>query len=230
MPYVDAHNKAVELLELDDNLKFSDDLYKTAAEIERAGRSTSWAKFLNTLSNIDPQVVSDGILAEITGGPAVWAQPQQMSPAAYAQTIDYNNVTNPIGRALVEMALRNRWNPIDIASIIGYETGGTFDISPPGLGAAAGRIGGIQAGEEERRTYGLGSGDPIAEIAAIEKYLIDRGAKPGHKLADLYSAVNNGRAHLGWRPDGNGVIPRDPKTLNNIRSHRENAAKYFGFN
>lgn len=223
IPYAEAHNLAAEQLK-DDSLKLPKKLYDGAIQVESAARGTSLAKFLNAQADLDREVTTSLVLTELSG------QPFQQSAAAQDQAFNYENVTNPVGQSLVDMANRNGWNPLDIASIFGYETGGSFDISQPGLGAAAGRVGWIQAGQQERDTYGLGSGDPMKEIIAIEKYLIDRGAKPGHGLADLYSAVNNGRANLGWNPDGNGVVPRDPKTLERIRSHRQKAAQYFGFN
>ncbi len=223
IPYAEAHNLAAEQLG-DDSLKLPKKLYDGAIEMESAARGTSFAKFLKARADLDRKVTTSLVLTELSG------QPFQQSAAAQDQTFNYENVTNPVGRSLVDMANRNGWNPLDIASMIGFETGGSFDISQPGQGAAEGRVGWIQAGEEERNTYGLGSGDPMQEIIAIEKYLIDRGAKPGHGLADLYSAVNNGRANLGWNPDGNGVVPRDPKTLDRIRLQRQKAAQYFGFN
>ena len=188
------------------------------------GRNTPLRKFLKSHALLDPNTTTELVHAAESG------QPFQQSNAAQTHTANYDNVTNSVGRALVDMAQRNGWDPLDIAMIFSFETKGTLNINTPGEGAAKGRIGWIQAGQWERDTYGLGSGDPMEEITAVEKYLIDRGAKPGHGLADLYSAVNSGRAWLGHTPDGNGRIPRHPDVLKEIRLHRANAVKFFGFN
>jgi len=197
-----------------------------------AARTTQFGKFLYT-SGLNKPVISAGVSAELqTGGIQPWnptVNPQNASPTILKSQLNYSNISNPVGKALAEMAQRNGWDPSDIAAIIGRETD-NFDVNRQGVGAAAGRIGWFQAGENERKTYGLGSGDPYKEILAMERYLLDRGAKPGHGIADLYSAVNNGRAYLGWEPDGNGVIPRSPQNIRELEKYRLPGIQYFGFN
>lgn len=131
-------------------------------------------------------------------------------------------------RSLIAMAQRNGWDPSDIAAIISYETGGTLNPAEPGRGAAAGRIGLIQAGPNERASYGLGTGNWDREIQGIERYLKARGAKPGMGLADLYATVNGGNPRAGWLPDGNGVVPRSPSTLKALERHRQQALNRLG--
>lgn len=131
-------------------------------------------------------------------------------------------------RSLISMAQRNGWDPSDIAAIISYETGGTLNPSEPGRGAAAGRIGLIQAGSNERASYGLGTGNWDREILGIERYLKGRGAKPGMGLADLYATVNGGNPRAGWQPDGNGVVPRSSTTLKALERHRQQALNRLG--
>lgn len=132
------------------------------------------------------------------------------------------------GQALIAMAQRNGWDPADLAAIISYETGGTLNPLEPGRGAAAGRVGLIQAGPNERAAYGLGSGDWNREIAGIERYLKARGAKTGMGLADLYATVNGGNPRAGWTPDGNGVVPRSASTLRALERHRQQALNRLG--
>ncbi len=132
------------------------------------------------------------------------------------------------GQALIAMAQRNGWDPADLAAIISYETGGTLNPLEPGRGAAAGRVGLIQAGPNERASYGLGSGDWNREIQGIERYLKARGAKPGMGLADLYATVNGGNPRAGWSPDGNGVVPRSASTLRALERHRQQALNRLG--
>jgi len=134
----------------------------------------------------------------------------------------------PRGQSIIAMASRNGWDPTDIAAIISFETGGTLDPGEPGRGAATGRIGLIQAGPNERRQYGLGSGDWDLEIKGIEKYLKDRGAKPGMSLEDLYATVNGGNPGAGYTPDGNGTVARSPETLARLLVHKEAGSNNLG--
>ena len=136
--------------------------------------------------------------------------------------------SDPRGQSLIAMATRNGWDPADLAAIFSFETGGTLDPNQPGYGAAAGRIGLIQAGPNERAAYGLGSGNWSSEMAAVERYLIDRGAKPGMGLEDLYATVNGGNPGAGYKADGNGTVARSNSTLRQLREHREQATRRLG--
>jgi hypothetical protein len=132
------------------------------------------------------------------------------------------------GQSLIAMAKRNGWDPSDIAAIISFETGGTLNPSEPGRGAAAGRIGLIQAGPVERRDYGLGTGDWNREMQGIESYLKARGAKPGMGIADLYATVNGGNPRAGYTADGNGTVARSASTLKLLEEHRRAAMRKLG--
>ena len=132
------------------------------------------------------------------------------------------------GQSLIAMAQRNGWNPSDLAAIASFETGGTLNPSEPGRGAASGRIGLIQAGPNERRDYGLGTGDWNREMQGIEKYLLARGAKPGMGLADLYATVNGGNPRAGNTADGNGTVARSAQTLRQLETHRRQAMQRLG--
>jgi hypothetical protein len=132
------------------------------------------------------------------------------------------------GQSLIAMAQRNGWDPSDIAAIASFETGGTLNPSEPGRGAASGRIGLIQAGPNERRSYGLGTGDWNREMQGIERYLLARGAKPGMGLADLYATVNGGNPRAGYTADGNGTVARSASTLKRLEQHRQQALRKLG--
>ncbi len=132
------------------------------------------------------------------------------------------------GQSLIAMAQRNGWDPSDIAAIASFETGGTLNPSEPGRGAASGRIGLIQAGPNERRDYGLGTGNWEQEMRGIEKYLRARGAKPGMGLADLYATVNGGNPRAGYTADGNGTVARSARTLKQLEAHRRAAMRKLG--
>jgi murein DD-endopeptidase MepM/ murein hydrolase activator NlpD len=135
---------------------------------------------------------------------------------------------DPRGQSLIAMASRNGWDPADIAAIISFETGGTLNPSEPGRGAAAGRIGLIQAGPNERRDYGLGSGNWNQEMTGIERYLKARGAKPGMGLADLYATVNGGNPGAGYTADGNGTVARSSSTMKLLEQHKLKALNRLG--
>ena len=134
----------------------------------------------------------------------------------------------PRGQSIIAMAARNGWDPADIAAIASFETGGTLDPGEPGQGAAAGRIGLIQAGPAEREKYGLGTGNWDQEIRGIERYLKDRGATPGMGLEDLYATVNGGNPNAGYTPDGNGTVARSPETMARLLEHRAQASERLG--
>jgi hypothetical protein len=84
-------------------------------------------------------------------------------------------------------------NPVDLATIISYETGGTFNPTAQGPG---GHRGLIQFGQPEQQQYGVNWNDPLGSQlgpnGAIVRYLKDRGYKPGMTLPDVYSIVNAG--------------------------------------
>lgn len=152
--------------------------------------------------------------------------------AANQQTVALQSASytspDPRGQSLIVMAQRNNWDPADLAAIFSFETGGTLNPSEPGLGAAAGRIGLIQGGPNERSRYGLGSGNWNQEMIAIERYLIDRGAKPGMGIEDLYATINGGNPGAGNKPDGNGTVARSPETLAQLEIHRGQAMEMLG--
>lgn len=135
---------------------------------------------------------------------------------------------DPRGQALIAMAARNGWDAADLAAVFSFETGGTLNPGEPGRGAAAGRIGLIQAGAQERADYGLGSGDWNREIIGVERYLKARGFKAGMSLADLYATVNGGNPSAGNTPDGNGVVARSASTQRALQRHRQQALTRLG--
>lgn len=116
-------------------------------------------------------------------------------------------------RALVAAAQKLGISPIDLAAIVGYETGGTF--SPRKFGGAGGRhMGLIQFGPNERQRYGARPDQSFAEqlLGPTVLYLEDRFkgvgmTTQGATLSDLYRAINGGnpKAPLG-ASDGNGTI------------------------
>jgi len=133
------------------------------------------------------------------------------------------------GQAVIASARRMGVNPLDLAAIFSFETGGTLNPNEPGRGAAAGRVGLIQAGPNEMRAYGIRPGQTFEQqMKGVERYFISRGVRPGMGLEDLYAIVNGGNPRAGFTPDGNGVVARSPETLQRLRIHREQARRRLG--
>ena len=115
------------------------------------------------------------------------------------------NFTAENARALRESAARLGTTPEDLATVIGYETEGSF--SPSKWGGAGGRyMGLIQFGPPERAQYGANENQTFKEqLGAVERYLKDRGYKPEMGINDLYSTILAGRPGLN-RADSGGTV------------------------
>lgn len=126
-------------------------------------------------------------------------------------------------------------SPVDLATVISYETAGTFDPTKRGPTTRWGTHRGfIQFGEPQAAKYGVNWDDPLASQlgpdGAVVRYLRDAGVTPGTSLEDLYSAINAG--HVG-RPNASdsasGGAPgtvRD-KVLNQMSGHIAKAKSMF---
>lgn len=126
-------------------------------------------------------------------------------------------------------------SPEDLATVISYETKGTFDPSIKGPTTKWGTHRGlIQFGEPQAKKYGVDWNNPIAsqlgENGAIVRYLRDAGVKPGMGLLDIYSAINAGQV---GRPNASdeaaGGVPgtvRD-KVEQQMEAHKARAAQLF---
>lgn len=129
-------------------------------------------------------------------------------------------------------------NPVDLATAISYETGGTFDPVKEGPTTKWGKHRGlIQFGEPQSKQYGVDYNNPIetqlGENGAIAKYLRDAGVKEGMGLLDVYSAINAGRvgkynasdAQAGGMP---GTVA--DKVNSQMGDHRKKAQLYLASN
>ena len=69
---------------------------------------------------------------------------------------------NRLAAGIVETANALGMDPVDLATIISYETGGTFDPSQAGPTTQWGQHRGlIQFGEPQAREYGVDWNDPL---------------------------------------------------------------------
>ena len=126
-------------------------------------------------------------------------------------------------------------DPIDLATIIGFETGGTYD--PGVVGGQGGNYQGlIQFGIPERQAYGVVPGMTFEEqlLGPVVRYFKDRFAKvgmstQGASLEDLYTTVlaGNPKANRDAR-DSFGTSARSG-AARMFKEHRPAAIKRFGF-
>lgn len=147
--------------------------------------------------------------------------------------VNMNNwMRNPdLARGIIEAAAELQMDPADLATIISYETAGTFDPAKRGPTTQWGQHKGlIQFGQPQARQHGVDWNDPIAtqlgRDGAIVRYYRDRGWKPGMSFEDAYSIVNAGAPGRYNASDANnGGAPgtvRD-KVRNQMDGHRAKA-------
>lgn len=124
-------------------------------------------------------------------------------------------------------------DPLDLATVISYETAGTFNPVKGGPTTQWGQHRGlIQFGQPQAKKYGVDWDDPLGSQlgpdGAVANYLRDAGVRPGMGILDVYSAINAGGVGLYNRSDANnGGAPgtvRD-KVERQMGSHRRNALR-----
>lgn len=156
-----------------------------------------------------------------------------------AGTVDMSSVVPPtadlrtaISIAATELGI----SPVDLATVISYETGGSFDPAIRGgvkdANGVGKHIGLIQFGPTEQRDYTASQNQSVGEqMQAVVRYLRHRGVKPGMGLLDVYSTVNAGAPGLYNRSDApRGGAPgtvRD-KVEKQMTGHRRKALAILG--
>jgi hypothetical protein len=121
--------------------------------------------------------------------------------------------------------------PEDLATVMSFETGGTYNKDKWG-GAGGRHLGLIQMGPNERRQFGYREGMSASE--AVKKsvdFLIARGFKPGMSFEQLYATINAGSPHKGHLSDArNGGTwgTAADKARHQMHGHRANAKKLMG--
>src|SRR5690606_38762870 len=101
---------------------------------------------------------------------------------------------NILRDAIINTSRQIGVDPVDLATIISYETSGTFDPWKAGPTTQWGQHRGLsQWGEPQRQKYGVTRDMPVEQqVAAAGRYLVDAGVKPGMGILDMYSAINAG--------------------------------------
>ena len=136
-----------------------------------------------------------------------------------------------IRSGIIETARALGMDPVELATIISYESG----FNPEVWGGKGGQhYGLIQFGPTERQQYGVAVGDPASQLGAngaIARYFWDRGWKPGMSFMDAYSIVNAGSPGRFNASDtaagGQPGTVRD-KVENQMSGHRQKAAALVG--
>lgn len=135
-------------------------------------------------------------------------------------------------QAIAASAQRLGVSPVDWATVIGFESAGSY--SPAKYGGSGGRhLGLIQFGPTEQKQFGARPDQTVAEqLQSAEKFLLSRGFKPGqHGLNELYATINAGSPNkLNARDAAAGGTPGT--VLDKIRyqmgPHRRVAEAMFG--
>lgn len=137
---------------------------------------------------------------------------------------------------IIETANALGMDPVDLATIISYETAGTFDPAKAGPTTQWGQHRGlIQFGEPQARQYGVNWDDPLGSQlganGAIARYYMDNGWRPGMGMMDAYSIVNaGGPGRYNASDANNGGAPGTvaDKVTGQMGGHRENALRLLG--
>ncbi len=127
-------------------------------------------------------------------------------------------------------------DPVDLATVLSYETGGTMNPTQTGPTTQWGQHRGfIQFGEPQAKQYGVDWSRPVESQlgadGAVARYLVDNGYKPGMGLLDLYSTVNAGapgRYNASDANNGGAAGTVRDKVTGQMEGHREKALALLG--
>ena len=138
-----------------------------------------------------------------------------------------------LSSAIQQTAQQLGIDPVDLATVMSYETGGTFDPWIKGPTTKWGTHRGlIQWGEPQAAKYGVTKDMPIEQqVAAAGQYLRDAGVKPGMGLIDIYSAINAGAPGRYDRSDykaGGAPGTVADKVMYQMEGHKKKAAALLG--
>ena len=152
--------------------------------------------------------VTDMATPDIEELPEGTVRPKDYEDVVYENTklekneTDYKKIAEGLSEAADELGM----DVVDLATIVSYETAGTFSPTKAGPTTKWGQHKGlIQFGEPQAKSYGVDWSDPygsqLGREGAIVKYFRKSGYKPGMGLLDAYSIVNAGSPGLYDRSD-----------------------------
>lgn len=137
---------------------------------------------------------------------------------------------------LLQSAQTLGMDPLDLATIISFETGGSFNPTQAGPTTQWGQHRGlIQFGEPQAQQYGVDWNNPVASQlgpqGAVVNYFQGNGWQPGMGLLDAYSIVNAGapgRYNASDAANGGTWGSVADKVNHQFGPHREKAAAFLG--
>lgn len=170
-----------------------------------------------------------------SGTPASAGAAPSFAGGGSARSMAMPNVTPEVKTGIADAAGALGVSPVDLATAISYETGGTFDPTKAGPTTKWGQHRGlIQFGEPQARQYGVDWSNPVGSQlganGAVVAYLRDRGVRPGMGLMDIYSTINAGAPGLYDRSDaaaGGAPGTVADKVNSQMAGHRAKAERLF---
>ncbi|MER8582674.1 hypothetical protein NKG95_28900 [Mesorhizobium sp. M1423] len=138
-------------------------------------------------------------------------------------------MNSELSQAIIDESKRRGADPLDFATLVGFETGNTYDIWQKGPTTKWGQHRGlIQMGEPQRKQFGYHQGMTAAEaVKSSFDYLEANGWKSGMSLLDMYSTINAGAPGRYDAVDG-GTTVRQKVESENMLVSRRRAAKLLG--
>lgn len=183
--------------------------------------------------------IAGGLAGAIPGAAPIAGGITAASNAVYkAGSAVLDGVVTSLQDGIIETAAALKIDPIDLATVISYETGGTFSPTQRGPTTQWGQHRGlIQFGEPQAARFGVDFSSEMSALqsqlgpnGAIVKYLESSGFKPGMGILDLYSTINAGAPGRYNASDANnGGAPGTvlDKVNNQMAGHLQNAQKLF---
>lgn len=167
--------------------------------LDKLEQKLGWMRFIPQLSGMLDKLVG-GSLAGSAGKPLAEFE----SDVGKVRGQDIEQIVQASNLVAKQLGISAK----DILTVIGYETGGTYDKWQKG-GAGGKYRGLIQFSPENQAQYGLSETSSIAEqFIGIAKYLQDRGVKPGMGILEIYAAINAGHVSKVNASDAaNGGLP-----------------------
>jgi hypothetical protein len=149
-----------------------------------------------------------------------------------------NDAAMSMREGIAQAASALQINPVDLATVISYETGGTFNPMQLGPTTQWGQHQGLlQFGQPQAAMYGADFSSMQAAMnsqlgadGAIVQYLRDNGVTPGMGLMDIYSTVNAGAPGLYGASDafnGGAAGSVADKVNFQMEGHLDNAQQLF---
>tara|TARA_R110002167_G_C12490665_1_gene635376 strand:- start:35 stop:832 length:798 start_codon:yes stop_codon:yes gene_type:complete len=143
--------------------------------------------------------------------------------------VDYGTLVKGLRESAEELGM----DPLDLATIVSYETAGSFDPTKKGPTTRWGKHKGlIQFGEPQQKEFGVDFADPytsqLGANGAIVKYFKAKGFEKGMDITDAYSIVNAGAVgREDWSDSSSGGAPGTvaEKVKNQMVEHRAKARR-----